>query len=453
MEQARITTQQPSQGHQAVRGKQASQSRDPSGQAQDSANGGFLSLLAALGDNVSLDGTMLQDGSLVPDEKGAVATDGAGQNGAIAWPWMSAQALMPVDANAASRLPLAPSAGSPLSSTEALQDGVLGGASGFRATSALGSLGSLETLPQNGLVAQTALLDSAVKSREGELESDGMDALQAAVAGGVRRAPSRASGGLVSVSGLSAMTGAQGAQALKSLGGAKDPNVMQAVQAAAGQSSAAEHRGGAAQSREGVRFMDQDPTTSLAPPTTFVPGFSEAGGRFTQHNGDQNGSATPGFGAPGANAESQGAPSADIAVVDTGMAGAEDAVAEQVAFWVHQNIQNAEMTIQHDGQPVEVSVSLSGNEAHVAFGSDQAETRSLLDDSVAQLREMLRQEGLSLSGVTVGESGQRQASEESGRNNQQGGPRQTVVEVSAAPQTQLSPKAGYQTDRSIDIFV
>ena len=128
-------------------------------------------------------------------------------------------------------------------------------------------------------------------------------------------------------------------------------------------------------------------------------------------------------------------------------------MAEQVAFWVRQNIQNAEMTIQHDGQAVEVSVSLTGNEAHVSFGSDQAETRSLLDGSVAQLREMLRQEGLSLSGVTVGESGQRQGSEESGRSNQQSLPRKTVVEVPAPLQVRPRTGASHQTDRSIDIFV
>ncbi len=47
------------------------------------------------------------------------------------------------------------------------------------------------------------------------------------------------------------------------------------------------------------------------------------------------------------------------------MAGAEEPMADQVAYWVNQNTQNAEMTLEHDGQPVQVSVSLSGNEAHV----------------------------------------------------------------------------------------
>lgn len=50
--------------------------------------------------------------------------------------------------------------------------------------------------------------------------------------------------------------------------------------------------------------------------------------------------------------------------------GAEDRVAEQVAYWVNQKTQNAELTLQRDGHPVEVSVSLSGNEAHVSFRGD-----------------------------------------------------------------------------------
>ena len=41
----------------------------------------------------------------------------------------------------------------------------------------------------------------------------------------------------------------------------------------------------------------------------------------------------------------------------------------------------------------------------MAFRSDQAQTRDLLDTSVAQLRELLRGEGLELAGVSIGQSG------------------------------------------------
>ena len=66
---------------------------------------------------------------------------------------------------------------------------------------------------------------------------------------------------------------------------------------------------------------------------------------------------------------------------------------------------------------------------------------------------MLRQEGLSLSGVTVGESGQRQGSEQSGRSHEQGASRKAVAEVPAPSQGRARIGAGQQTDRSVDIFV
>ena len=458
MEQARITNQQPSQGHQAVRGKQPSQARDAAGQAQDSGSGGFLSLLAALGDGVLQDGTMLQDGGLVLEASEPVVVDGAAEDVPLSWPWMTAlsdQALPTptVDSTAMPGFLVMQTVG-PLATPPETQAVGLGGWSG--AHGMRGALASLETLPQNGLVAQTAVLDSAVPLRQGTLENGSMDASLAAAPGGVRRLPTRVNGGLVSAGGLPITAGTQGAQALKSQVGMKDLSAMQAAQAVAGQNPVAEHHSAVALVREGARLAGQDQTPvpgSLAP---LVTGFSEGGGRSSApRSGDQGGSAATGFGAYGGNAETQGMASVETgaAVFDPGMAGTEDAVAEQVAFWVRQNIQNAEMTIQHDGQAVEVSVSLTGNEAHVSFGSDQAETRSLLDGSVAQLREMLRQEGLSLSGVTVGESGQRQGSEESGRSNQQSLPRKTVVEVPAPLQTGPRSGASHQTDRSIDIFV
>lgn len=134
--------------------------------------------------------------------------------------------------------------------------------------------------------------------------------------------------------------------------------------------------------------------------------------------------------------------------------GPEKAVAEQVAYWVNENIQNAELTVDHEGHPVEVSVSLTGNEAHVTFRSDQSETRDLLDASMAQLRELLRNEGLELSGVTVGSSGsQNDGSGDSGgrRRDGQSGGRQAQVEVPTV--ATRSPRANVITDRAVDIFV
>ena len=132
----------------------------------------------------------------------------------------------------------------------------------------------------------------------------------------------------------------------------------------------------------------------------------------------------------------------------------DEALAQQVTYWVNQKTQNAEVTLSHDGRPVEVSVSLSGKEAHVSFRSDQEHMRQLLDGHMAQLGDMLRDQGLMLSGSSVGTSGQH------GRGSANGGDvdpedaaprRQATVAVvndrASADSTSSSGK------RSLDIFV
>ena len=142
--------------------------------------------------------------------------------------------------------------------------------------------------------------------------------------------------------------------------------------------------------------------------------------------------------------------------VDPGAAGSEEQVADQVAYWVNQKTQNAELTLNRDGQPVEVSVSLSGNEAHVTFRSDQAQTRELLDQSMAQLRDLLRSEGLVLSGMSVGTSARDGAGAQGGDAGQprgRDGARQAQVLSSAPVGTASLARDGSGPDRTVDIFV
>ena len=128
-------------------------------------------------------------------------------------------------------------------------------------------------------------------------------------------------------------------------------------------------------------------------------------------------------------------------------------MAEQVAFWVSENLQNAELTVTHDGKPVEVSVSMSGKEAHIVFGSDQSETRDLLDASMAQLRDLLHSEGLILSGVTVGESGARNANADGSSDTPRGRQGARQAQVLAPVAETRAPRAQILTDRAVDVFV
>lgn len=176
-------------------------------------------------------------------------------------------------------------------------------------------------------------------------------------------------------------------------------------------------------------------------------------------SGGDAGSRDPGYGS-GALTEPGGGPAVeatDTAVVpgDTAQAGVEDQLAEQVAYWVNQETQNAELTVTRDGQPVEVSVTLSGNEAHVTFRSDQEHTREILDRSMLQLSDLLRGEGLVLSGMSVGTSSARNPEGGSGGSDQKrrrDDARQTQVSAVPAADAGLVG-SGRVSDRSVDVFV
>lgn len=73
----------------------------------------------------------------------------------------------------------------------------------------------------------------------------------------------------------------------------------------------------------------------------------------------------------------------------------------EMSFWMNSRQQRAEMVLDRDGEPVRVQVTLQGNEAHVTFLSDAQGTRSMLDASLAQLRDMLAAQGVELAGVQV----------------------------------------------------
>jgi len=136
----------------------------------------------------------------------------------------------------------------------------------------------------------------------------------------------------------------------------------------------------------------------------------------------------------------------------------EAAVAEQVNYWIAQGIQNAELTLDGAGnQPVEVSISLSGNTAHVEFRTDQLETRELLSGAATHLKDLLQQEGMVLSGLSVGSSGaggaggrERRGSAET-RQSAAHAMKVDSVAGSAGPARATSPFGS--SGRAVDYFV
>ncbi|GAA6121323.1 flagellar hook-length control protein FliK [Acidovorax sp. FG27] len=323
------------------------------------------------------------------------------------------------------------------------------------------------------LVGQTAMLDGAAEAAA---------VSGAPGAGGGVAAPMRGVGGRFQAAWAAAGFGAgaadagaaPGAAALRA--GAADsarasmPDAAAALAAATNTAlpaGATDHRdaaipaGGAGSHRPASETLAALPSGLF---TTQPDTAAGADGRSSSGRGADGFSSTAAGAAGAAQSEATREPSgvdafaAELsgASADAAQRAAEDVLAEQVAYWVHQNTQNAELTLDRDGQPVQVTVSLSGSEAHIAFRSDQAGTRDLLDGSVAQLRELLQAEGLQLTGVTVGASGSSGARDGGGSgaggDRPRPGMRQAMVQASApAGAAGRARQAG--GERAVDIFV
>lgn len=83
-------------------------------------------------------------------------------------------------------------------------------------------------------------------------------------------------------------------------------------------------------------------------------------------------------------------------------------IAQQFHYWINADVQKAELQVDGmGGEPVQVQISLNGNEAQVVFRTDQAQTRELLGHAMDTLDQMLRAQGMALGGGWVGASGGR----------------------------------------------
>ena len=137
------------------------------------------------------------------------------------------------------------------------------------------------------------------------------------------------------------------------------------------------------------------------------------------------------------------------------IAAPEMQVAEQVTYWVSQNVQNAELKLDGLGlSPVEVSISVQGKEAQISFRTDEAATRGVLEGASAHLKDLLQREGMVLTGVSVGTSGSGDSSGAERRARQAA--RQGVIaplQVATVPIQDAGRRMGTVTGRSVDLFV
>ena len=121
-----------------------------------------------------------------------------------------------------------------------------------------------------------------------------------------------------------------------------------------------------------------------------------------------------------------------------------------------QDVQNAQMKLDGLGsKPVEVSITMTGNEAQIAFRSDESQTRGVLESAGAHLKDMLQNEGLVLAGVSVGTSGTSDAGTggSSERPPRQGVRQTSIAPVSALTSGQKSGVAAAVAGSGVDLFV
>jgi len=452
MEQGKISS---SQG--GTHAAHATRAKAPAQQGADASDaaaaGGFLALLAAL-DEVSVDTGSLEltGAEASPADISADAVKGEADAAALA-AWQGLFASAQSDVSTTGLVRQADGTLRPDSMASGVPGGATTGALGDMALSAPISNGGL---PQ-GLVAETAKLDASADFKD---LKDGT--VQSTVAGFGRsfaRLQNTQAQRAVGAGGAELSTASTAGDATQRL------SVAQGAAAALTQAASNE--------RPALGVMASGATVErgVGAPAATEGGFAAlADGLFTgaamARGAEPSAGGRSGEGHAGGGAWSDGSAglspvepgNIDIPAmfVDPGAAGAEEQVADQVAYWVNQKTQNAELTLNRDGQPVEVSVSLSGNEAHVTFRSDQAQTRELLDQSMAQLRDLLRSEGLVLSGMSVGTSARDGAGAQGGDAGQprgRDGARQAQVLSSAPVGTASLARDGSGPDRTVDIFV
>ena len=136
------------------------------------------------------------------------------------------------------------------------------------------------------------------------------------------------------------------------------------------------------------------------------------------------------------------APPAELAVsVPVGARGWDRAFSERVVWLVSQQFQAAEVRLNppHLG-PVEVRLSLAGQEASVSFTVTHGAARDAVEQAIPRLREMFAEQNLQIVNVDVGQRDASNHASQSDRSGAGGGAQPGPAE-SAAPAGELKATA------------
>ena len=299
--------------------------------------------------------------------------------------------------------------------------------------------------------------EAAVSDIKGEREGQEADAsllgpLQHA-AGGKGGAGRLADG--QADAGTEAASGAQGKDFRRMMAKAKADKAVDTSDAGAQLGSAGTGKG-AAEARDAKLMAAMDIQKLLQPlakdEVAVIPTLARDEKRAAERSVFAAAADTPQNAAPQATGSSEHTDIGFSAVTDVA-APPEVQVAEQVQFWISQDVQSAEMQLDGLGEkPVEVSITLHGNEAHVAFRSDELLARGVLEGAETHLREMLGREGVVLTGMSVGTSSGN-GTDDGGRQSRQGERRQAAVMPVVAAEARVQRSNFGVAGRSLDLFV
>jgi flagellar hook-length control protein FliK len=186
-----------------------------------------------------------------------------------------------------------------------------------------------------------------------------------------------------------------------------------------------------------------------------VGGSGDPWTRPNDHVGTKSASGQSGTGVDGAFGTAFVGAERDRAVFEVSATSAvvpEAGLAETVSYWAAQGVQNAELKLDgFGGDPVEVSISLNGDQAQIEFRTDQVDVRQAIEGATAHLKELLLSEGLQLTGVWVGASGSGNTPGD-GSQQRQGAKHAAFVKTHAVEQTG-SVVTNHSVGRSLDVFV
>jgi flagellar hook-length control protein FliK len=191
-------------------------------------------------------------------------------------------------------------------------------------------------------------------------------------------------------------------------------------------------------------------STVLGEPAAFLAALQSSAGEVGAETGSASGLArglagaldvTPASGEPVAPAGAAGLapprghrPVAESVAVPVGERGWDRAFGERVVWLVGQQIHAAEVKLNppHLG-PVEVRLSLTGQDASVSFTVTHGATRDAIEQAIPRLRELFAEQQLQIVNVDVGQRDAASQSPQGDRWGRAGGASAGAPETAGAP--------------------